>query len=148
MTWAVTSADGTVTGTYASKTDLENEFGTFNVAKWSQKDNSATTADDDQILKSLNYADALIESRFRASRYAVPLTAISGSLSLVTAWAARLAGVWLYMSKGLRDNDQEGTRLTEVRDAVLEEIESAIMGDMMLNATLDADTSPSAPAIV
>jgi hypothetical protein len=88
---------------YCSQADIENLFGVENVAAWSNLDNQSTTADAARIAAAIAYAGAFLDDRFRNSRYAVPLVGLSDPLVQVTDLAARLAGCWLYESRGLAD---------------------------------------------
>jgi hypothetical protein len=90
---------------YCTQTDIENLFGIDNVACWSNLDNQTTTADTGRIAAAIAYAGAVIDDRFRNSRYGVPLVGLSGPLVQITDLAARLAGCWLYESRGMADSD-------------------------------------------
>ena len=88
---------------YCIQSDIENLFGVENVARWSNLDNQGATADAGRVAAGIAYAAALIDDRFRNSRYSVPLVALSGELAAITDLAARLAGCWLYESRGMAD---------------------------------------------
>jgi phage gp36-like protein len=97
---------GEASGQYASQSDIESQFGTSNVRVWSQLDNSVTTADETRIQQALDFADARIISTFAGyGNYVTPLAPLGSDVTLVTRWAAVLAGAWLYQSRGLRDDD-------------------------------------------
>ena len=90
---------------YCTQADIENLFGVANVAAWSNLDNQSTTADGGRIAAAIAYAGAVIDDRFRNSRYVVPLVGLDGPLVQVTDLAARLAGCWLYESRGMADGE-------------------------------------------
>ena len=96
----------TAAGVYADQSDVENVFGTTNVAVWSNLENTGTgsqvVANSTRIQLALNYADAQINGRFLGGPF---LTPISGALAsqLCRDWAAKIAGVWLYESRGQLD---------------------------------------------
>jgi hypothetical protein len=88
---------------YCVQSDIENLFGVENVGRWSNLDNQSLTADPNRVAAAIAYAAAIIDDRFRNSRYNVPLVGLGGPLTAVTDLAARLAGCWLYESRGLAD---------------------------------------------
>ena len=90
---------------YCIQADIESLFGVENVAAWSNLDNQTTTADAGRVAAAIAYAGAVIDDRLRNSRYAVPLVGVDGPLVQATDLAARLAGCWLYESRGMADSD-------------------------------------------
>jgi len=133
---------------YATQANIEAEFGENNVAKWSNLDNDTEGADAERITWALEYADNAINSRFRGSRYAVPLVdADNGGVpGIVQNWAAKLAGVQLYQCRGLNDDDETGNKLTAIRDAVHREISAALADVLDINA-YQADSMPTGPVV-
>ncbi len=133
-------------GSYIGQTDIEDVFGQDNVAKWSQLDNDVNTADTSRITKSITYAEETVNDRFRNSRYAVPFT---GTISeKIKEWCAKLAGIWLYENRGIRDTNTEGNKFTGMKDDVNEEINKYLSGARQLNATAHDGSAPTAPFIV
>jgi phage gp36-like protein len=136
-------------GLYAAESDVEDIFGVTNIAIWSQLDPTQPpgTADYTRIQRALDYADAKIISFFRTQgNYATPLVPLNNAVTLVTRWAATLAGVWLYESRGLRDDTKEGNKYTALAEQVMAE-----MGPYRAQEKLDAARrwpAPSAPAAV
>ena len=132
---------------YAAQSDVEDIFGVTNVAVWSQLDPTQPpgTAETDRIQRALDYADARIVSFFRNyGNYATPLAPQNNDVDLVTRWAATLAGVWLYQSRGQRDDTPEGNKYTAMAKQVLAE-----MGPYRAEDKLDAARrwpGPTAPA--
>jgi phage gp36-like protein len=110
---------GFATGRYAAQADVESQFGTKNVAAWSQLDNSQSSADVSRIQQALNFADAKIISTFASyGNYAMPLAPVGTDAALVTRWAAVLAGAWLYQSRGMRDDDPQGDHVQRLAEQV------------------------------
>ena len=93
---------------YCTQTDIENIFGVTNVVLWSNLDNQTTTADATRIAAAIAYAGSFIDDRFQDGRFVVPLQSRGGSgLAQITDIAARLAGCWLYESRGMADLSDE-----------------------------------------
>jgi|ERR1700722_952469 len=137
----------TAQGLYAAQSDIEDIFGVTNVAIWSQLDPTQPpgTADVDRIQRALDYADAKIVSFFRNyGNYVTPLAPQNNDVTLVTRWDATLAGVWLYESRGLRDDTKDGNKYTKMAEQVIAE-----MGPYRSQDKLDAARrwpAPTAPA--
>lgn len=133
---------------YITQADIESVFGDDNVATWSNLDNTDASANTDRITSAINYAEAYIDDRFRLTRYAVPLVGDGVTLYVVKDWAAKLAGIWLYQSRGTRDNNEEGDKLTDMKEAVMDDINAYLSGQRKLNAIYNYSDSPSAPIVV
>ena len=134
-------------GLYAAQSDIEDIFGTTNVALFSQLDPTQPpgTADITRIQRALDYSDATIISFFRnQGNYATPLAPLDTDADLVKRWSATLAGVWLYESRGLRDQTKDGNRYAQMRQLVIAE-----MGPSRSQQKLNAVRrwpAPTAPA--
>src|SRR5580658_8315780 len=132
---------------YAAQSDIEDIFGITNVAAWSQLDPTQPpgTADTDRIQRALDYADARLIAFFRIhGNYATPLVPLNSDVDLVTRWDATLAGVWLYESRGLRDDTKDGNKFTAMARQTIAE-----MGAYRAQDKLDAARrwpAPTAPA--
>ncbi|MGD0771118.1 MAG: hypothetical protein ABSB42_23275 [Tepidisphaeraceae bacterium] len=110
---------GSAAGRYAAQSDVESQFGIDNVRVWSQLDNTQTSADVSRIQQSLDYADGKIISTFADyGNYVTPLAPMGTDVSLVTRWAAVIAGAWLYQSRGLRDDDGQGDHIARLQGQV------------------------------
>jgi phage gp36-like protein len=133
--------------TYAAQSDIEDIFGVTNVAVWSQLDPTQPpgTPDTGRIQTALNYASAkIISFFFNQGNYATPLVPLNNDILLVTRRAATLAGVWLYQSRGLRDDTPEGNKYSEMARFIIAE-----MGPYRSQQKLDALRrwpAPTAPA--
>jgi hypothetical protein len=125
---------GSAAGIYAAQSDVESQFGTNNVAAWSQLDNTVTTADVSRIQQALDYADGGIINTFaNFGNYVTPLVPLGTDVALVTRWAAVIAGAWLYQSRGMRDGDSEGDHVAQL----LKNVEGEMLryrGNEKLNA--------------
>lgn len=132
-------------GSYISQTDVEDIFGQDNVAKWSQLDNDVITADTSRITKSITYAEETVNDRFSNSRWDITTGTVSEK---VKEWSAKLAGIWLYENRGIRDTNTEGNKFTSMKDDVNEEINKYLSGESRLNATAHDGSAPTAPFIV
>ena len=112
-------------GIFASQSDIEDQFGAVNVAIWSNLDNVATsggapTANAQRIQAALDWGDATINDTFLVlGNYTTPLSPEGTAAVLCRRWAAILAGSWLYLSRGLRDGDQQGNHLKTMQDQVM-----------------------------
>ena len=99
----------------------------------------------DRIQRALDYADARIVSFFRNyGNYITPLAPQNNDVALVTRWDATLAGVWLYESRGQRDDTKDGNKYSKIAEQVLAE-----MGPYRAQDKLDAARrwpAPTSPA--
>lgn len=94
---------------YCTQSDIEQIFGVRNVATWSNLDNSSTSADGPRINAAIEYARTWLDDRFAGGRYQLPLTTDGSNVpSTIRDLAARLAGVWLYESRGMDEQDENG----------------------------------------
>ncbi len=135
-------------GTYIDRSDVERRFGASNVATWSNTDNDDTGAIEATITEAISKAEAMIEDRFRGSRYRVPFIATSGSLAAVKDWAAMLAGYWLYTSRGMDEDDRFGGQLAEMKEQVEAEIAAYLMNSRRMAAAQSDSSMPSCPEVV
>ncbi len=125
---------GSAAGRYAAQSDVESQFGIDNVRVWSQLDNTQTSADVSRIQQALDYADGKIISAFvNYGNYVTPLSPMGTDISLVTRWAAVIAGAWLYQSRGLRDDDGQGDHVARLQAEIEAEMQR-YRGNEKLNA--------------
>jgi len=107
-----------VTGWYANIADLQTRFGVANIASWSQLSGSNNGQGNvavnlTNVQACLNEADSIINSFFQDCQFNIPLPANPGGISgsapspvyTTNIWATNLAGVMLYESRGLLDNN-------------------------------------------
>jgi len=138
----------TASGTYISQGDVEDVFGVENVARWSNLDNASTEADAARIQAAIDYAEARVDDRFRPGRYRLPLSGGGAAPRAVRDWTAKLAGVWLYESRGLHDEGTTGHRLAALKADVEAEIDLYLSGQRRLAANLKRSGEPGAPTVV
>lgn len=92
---------------YSTRVDVEEIFGIKNVAQWADLDNDRNETDiASRITKGIAVSDAFINNRFRRTRYRIPVVCSTSPETLVDI-AAKLAGVWLYENRGIRDVDPD-----------------------------------------
>jgi hypothetical protein len=146
----VVAGDG-ARGVYCDQGDVENVFGVSNVAAWSNLDNTRSDADVMRIAAALVYAVSEIDDFFRGGPYAVPLVVNSGTT--VATWAAKLAGIWLYDSRGQLDSIVDGgvvrslSRYAGMKKSVYVEMGLYKIGYKRLDAAR-GDCVPSGPVVV
>lgn len=137
-------------GVYIAQSDVEGQFGVNNIAVWSQLDNTTTSADTSRISDAIDNAEQTVEDRFRGGPYAIPFTG-GGSRGLVKVieWCSKLAGVWLYESRGLRDAGEDGdNKLTKIKADVLHDIAVYLSGQTRLKADAATADSPTGPVVI
>lgn len=133
-------------GTYISQTDIENVYGTDNVAAWSDL-TGGDTANTTRIASAISYAEGFVENYFRVSRYQVPFVQLSGAYDVVLVdWMAVLAGDWLYRSREVRRKTDTPGRTSANVERVKEEMSDTLALKVGLNVGLRADPMPTAPA--
>jgi phage gp36-like protein len=134
-------------GTYIEQTHIEDVFGVENVARWSNLENESADADTGRIALAIAKAEQEVHDRFRGGRYTLPFT---GSLSVVRDWCAKLAGAWLYSSRGARasDADEAGSFALGNRRAALEEMDLYLAGARRLDSPLAGSWTTDAPMVV
>jgi phage gp36-like protein len=135
---------------YSTQSDIENIFGTANVARWSQLSPTVQTADAARIALSIENADAEIDSIFYGSRYLVPF---SGPNIKVRDWSAKLAGVWLYTSRAVNNGGRSGgaddtDRVTFLRAAAIEEMNLYTAGALKFPPTVATVRGGNTPFVV
>src|SRR5580700_3046280 len=110
---------------YSAQSDVEDIFGVTNVAIWSQLDPTQPpgTADTTRIQRGIDEADARIISFFRNfGNYITPLIPQGTDVCVVTRWSATLAGIWLYDSRGQRDDTRDGHKFEAMRRMIVNEM--------------------------
>lgn len=137
-----------VTGDYISQSDVEDEFGVDNVARWSQLDNDVSTADTTRIQKAVDYAEDYVNGKFRnKSRYTVPFNTTTTPTEVVR-WCAVIAGIWLYRSRGTNDTTEEGDRMDERMEEAKKDMDGYLSGAREMDAAKTNNESPTGPSIV
>jgi hypothetical protein len=124
--------------------DLENWFGESNIQVWSDLENSGST-DTDRVAAAIGVGQDKVRDAFRGSAYAVPFNSLEGTLYPVKDWMVKLAGHWLYFSRGMRDTEPD-ERMRAMAEEVEREMREYQDGRRWLNAER-ADTMPTAPQV-
>ncbi len=132
-------------GTYINQNDIQQIFGEDNIVKWSNLDNDGATADTNRIQQAINWAENYTENRFRNGRYTVPFSSAPTELINIIA---RLAGIWLYESRGLTDENTEGNKLSDMRTDVDDEISLIMNGSRKLSISHARSDMPDTPQVV
>lgn len=135
---------------YCTQTDIENIFGQANIAVWSNLENDSLNADATRIAAAIAFADAHIDARLHAGRFALPLRGQTGSLPQIADLAARLAGIWLYEARA-QDAPAADThptsRFAAMRRQVDQQLTRYLIGQDQLPA-IARFNSPDSPAFV
>ena len=136
---------------YSAKADIDAIFGETNVAMWSNLENvsitsGVPTADTSRIADAIEYADGVIDDRFRGSRYSVPFSSVPVVLK---NWSATLAGVWLFRSRGFAANQdsEETNRYAGMEANVLREMDLYLANTRRLDLP-ESHSRPTAPIVV
>lgn len=133
-------------GQYCVRTDVEQLFGTTNVARWSDLDNDEdATKIEDRITYACEEAYVEINSLLRSTRYTVPFES-PYSREIVTL-AATFAGIWLYEAKGYNDEEGEARRYAGVRKRFYQRAKAIVMGARVLK-THEPVSINTAPTVV
>ena len=134
---------------YATKTDIENQFGTDNVIIWANLDNNdSSTADATRVAESIAWAQNYINDRFRGGPYSIPLTDTGAATpTIVTTWAAKLAGIWLFNSRG-QQPDQENEEFEAMMMSINAEIGKYLSGQFTPAWGKSRASAPTAPQVV
>ena len=132
-------------GSYIDQSDIENIFGEDNIVKWSNLDNDNLTADTSRIQKGIDWAETYTEDSFRGGRYAVPFSSATKSLIDIIA---RLAGIWLYQSRGRTDENEESNKLAVMREQMDSEIALIMSGTKILAIAASRSDTPNSPQVV
>lgn len=107
---------------YCTVTDLNNAFGSTNVTKWADVNNTQLQAEiDARIAWAIANADDYLNSKLRKSRYQFPLADDSDIPPILARMSAYYAGVLLYDSRGVTDIGPDGKSvhaLTPQKNAV------------------------------
>lgn len=90
---------------YATRAKLEALYGSVNVARWADLNNTEDETEIDAcITGALADAEAEADDRMRGGPYAIPFTTVPACVERATAL---LAGVMLYEHRGVVDYDPE-----------------------------------------
>jgi len=112
--FATTPSSSPAAGHYAVQSDIENVFGTYNVAMWSNRDDKLAPNSDgspqpdiNQIQQALNRTDAFINWMGSQFKYGTPLPTTITQWARLNYLAAEDAGVELYLARGVIDENKD-----------------------------------------
>jgi phage gp36-like protein len=133
-------------GYYAIQADIENVFGSYNVSRWSDMDNTSNPPNTNcaRVQAALDYSTAEINNYFRDGPYELPLS-LSSDPQTLTNWSAVIAGAWLYFSRGQRDREGAGNQYLPMLQRIYADMALYKGGTKRLNAPRRWPT-PSAPS--
>jgi hypothetical protein len=141
-------------GRYATFEQLERAFGTDRLREWTNLSRDRTTIDASQVSDAWAYAGSRIDSEFRRSRYAVPLTLNSAyDQAIFAQWEVELAGRWLQARKPQGEQRLQGeafitTQIQPTLDSISEFVgglRSFATAPTLVTATT-GDDAPTGPA--
>lgn len=125
--------------TYCDEANMQEIFGPENTERWADLDNDEDdTVIDARIARAIAVASAFIDDYMRGTPYVLPLATSAGvTPTSIEDLAAKLAGVWLYESRGVEDFGKAGQplhKLTPVRMSVMRELKAIRAGVRKLDA--------------
>jgi len=119
---------------YSTPADLALVFGRSNLEKWADLNNNGVAVEiTARIAWAISLADERINDRLRDSLYVVPLTTTSQT---IVDLSARLAGSYLYMSRGMVDSEDASKNQLQVHEEYAEKLlNDIIAGRVRIDAT-------------
>ncbi len=142
---------------YCERSDIEAVFGSENVEIWGNlnagdvADQAVKDAITTRITLAIAHAGEVVDAAFRPSKYIVPLAkADSSTPGLIVDTVARLAGAWLYESRGTDEVDADGrpvNRYAAVRRDAMSTIDRILGGQYVIEA-VQAPSVTTAPFVV
>lgn len=131
---------------YSARTDIEAHFGKSNVKTWADLDNDGVIASiTARIAAAIVYADNVIDTRLRGGPYDIPFATTP---TLITHVSAKLAGVWLYESRGVTDFDSTTGRPQHQLHWHKMDALKTLMGLRSCRIRLDLDMSTIVPEVL
>lgn len=136
---------------YATRTDLEAVYGRENVETWADLENNDVEADvTARVAAALAFAEADVNNRLRGGPYVIPLTLPVETI--IVDLTAKIAGVWLYESRGIHDtNSETGVpqhKLMSHRNAATRTISELLSGRQRLAIVGVAAVFAGAPEVI
>ena len=144
---ATTSGTYSAAGRYTTATLMAARYGTPNLTRWGDPDNTGVTATINTNLQTaIDEAEGIIDTLFRDSRYVVPFAPVP---SRVAVWARDLAVILVYFARG-RDyqNDELARKYRAAEKLLYRQMVACQSGRTHLpSANADQD-QPTAPAVI
>ena len=131
---------------YASRSDLELVYGKSNIEKWADIDNDGDpVAIDARITWALEEADDRVDNRMLEGPYVIPFNPVPRSVVNI---AARLAGYYLYESRGMTDPDDTAkNQVKPLRGYAEQQLDDMLSNRIRLDAARTANTTyPTIPS--
>lgn len=127
-------------------TDIENVYGTTNVAQWSSfTGGTAPSLNTDRTTVAIAYAEALVETRLANSPYATPIS--PDDLPEIVDAKATLAGWWLWKTRKLNQNKETIKAMEDDRCRVMDLLREIKVGNYPLAAVYNT-TRRQTPFVV
>ncbi len=136
---------------YAVRADIEAVFGTEAVKQWADLENTQVEADiTARVTAALLFAQDEVDNRLRGGPYVIPLDEPPDQI--IVDIVAKVAGVWLYESRGVQDFDAEtGTPQHKLhwhkRDSS-RKLDDLLSGRRRLNISASDKTRKVTPEVV
>lgn len=97
-----------MSNTYCTSANIDTVFGSINIDKWSDPNNTGSRVAA-RVTSAIAAAGDYLDSVLRNSRYAIPLVDEDGSTpAIITTLAAQYAGVWMYVNHGAEREHPHG----------------------------------------
>lgn len=123
---------------YCERSDIENVFGSKNVALWADMNNSRVAGEiAARIRWAITQASNDIDAALRGSYYHIPLQTLSGDIpAKVRDLCATLSGCILYEPRGIEDLPDGKTthQLAWHRKQLQEDLDAIRVGTLRLDA--------------
>lgn len=130
---------------YASRDDLELQFGAVNITDWSSLDGIVVEGDvTAKVAESIVEAQETIDGLLRKGPYTIPFTVVPGPIKRL---AAVLAGAWLHRSRGLVNvegsgDDSLAKAIVNLEDRALARLMDIKAGRFSLDDDSEVSMSP------
>lgn len=119
-------------GRYIEQSDIENVYGATNIRKWSLGDQDGLSVNEARLTAAITFAEDHIDDRFRGGRYVIPF---STAPSVIKDAAAKIAGSWLYATRGIQDYDDDANPVRMRREEAEDMLDRVLSGQVTLSAT-------------
>lgn len=105
-----------IQGQYCTDCDVYAVWGKTNIAIWSDLSGN-NTLDTDRLTYAINWGASQIILEMRADgNYTDPIFFTGTDTQTAAVWNAIYAGMFLYESRGLRDENREGNQMKSLMD--------------------------------
>jgi phage gp36-like protein len=131
---------------YCARSDIENEFGPDNVAKWADVDNDSDPDKiENRVTWAIRKATAMLNAEFLGSVYSVPYATLADVPDMLLLLCATFSGMYLELSpRGLVDGGELNEQLTTIWDEAKETVQKLKAGILRLDAPRAGTSYPDA----